>query len=333
MKTADAVLCALSKPETADGFISGEALAARSGVSRQAVWKAVRQLRLRGALIEAVTNRGYRLSGAGGILSEKAVASLIDEALHVRVFVYQKIDSTNTEAKRRLAETSDVRSLDHTVIVASSQTAGRGRLGRAFYSPDGSGLYLSIIYAPKEKIESPALLTATAAVGVCRALLSVYEADAKIKWVNDIFMRGKKVSGILTEGLTDFERGGISCAVVGIGVNIAPQNFPRDIADIATSVLEDKDADTKRSALAAAIVNDVLSIYDSGKKGFVRAMEEYRERSMLTGKTVTVHPVVDGAESYEAEVTGVGEDAKLIVKTGDGKERFLDSGEVTLHSH
>ncbi|MBC6719876.1 biotin--[acetyl-CoA-carboxylase] ligase [Treponema sp. Marseille-Q4130] len=333
MKTADAVLSALSKPETADGFISGEALAERSGVSRQAVWKAVKQLRLQGTRIEAVTNRGYRLTGAGGLLSEKAVASLIDEAFGARVYVYQKIDSTNTEAKRRLAETSDVRSLDHTVIVASSQTAGRGRLGRAFYSPDGSGLYLSIIYAPKEKIESPALLTATAAVGVCRALLSVYEADAKIKWVNDIFMRGKKVSGILTEGLTDFERGGISCAVVGIGVNIAPQNFPRAIADIATSVLEDKDADTKRSALAAAIVNDVLSIYDSGKKGFVRAMEEYRERSMLTGKTVTVHPVVDGAEAYEAEVLDVGEDAKLIVKTGDGKTRFLDSGEVTLHSH
>lgn len=333
MKTADAVLSALSKPETADGFISGEALAERSGVSRQAVWKAVKQLRLQGTRIEAVTNRGYRLTGAGGLLSEETVASLIDEALGARVYVYQKIDSTNTEAKRRLAETSDVRSLDHTVIVASSQTAGRGRLGRAFYSPDGSGLYLSIIYAPKEKIESPALLTATAAVGVCRALLSVYEADAKIKWVNDIFMRGKKVSGILTEGLTDFERGGISCAVVGIGVNIAPQNFPRDIADIATSVLEDKDVDTKRSALAAAIVNDVLSIYDSGKKGFVRAMEEYRERSMLTGKTVIVHPVVDGAESYEAEVLDIGEDAKLIVKTGDGKTRFLDSGEVTLHSH
>ena len=333
MKTADAVLSALSKPETADGFISGEALAERSGVSRQAVWKAVKQLRLQGTRIEAVTNRGYRLTGAGGLLSEKAVASLIDEAFGARVYVYQKIDSTNTEAKRRLAETSDVRSLDHTVIVASSQTAGRGRLGRAFYSPDGSGLYLSIIYAPKEKIESPALLTATAAVGVCRALLSVYEADAEIKWVNDIFMRGKKVSGILTEGLTDFERGGISCAVVGIGVNIAPQNFPRDIADIATSVFEDKDADTKRSALAAAIVNDVLSIYHSGKKGFVRAMEEYRERSMLTGKPVRVHPVIGGAESYEAEVLDVGEDAKLIVKTGDGKTRFLDSGEVTLHSH
>lgn len=332
MKTSDAVLCALSKPESADGFISGEALAERSGVSRQAVWKAVRQLRLQGARIEAVTNRGYRLSGAGGILSEEAVASLIDEAFHAHLCVCQKIDSTNTEAKRRLAEASDVRSLNHTVIIASSQTAGRGRLGRSFYSPDGSGLYLSVIYAPDEKIESPALLTATAAVGVCRALFSVYGADAKIKWVNDIFMRGKKVSGILAEGFTDFERALISCAVVGIGVNIAPQTFPSEIADIAGSVLDDKEADTKRSALAAAIVNEVLSIYTSGKKGFVRAMEEYRRRSLLTGKTVRVHPVINGAESYEAEVTGIGEDAKLIVKTEDGKERFLDSGEVTLHS-
>ena len=333
MKTADAVLRALSNPQTADGFISGEALAERSGVSRQAVWKAVKRLRLMGARIEAVTNRGYHLSGTGGILSEDAVASLIDEALGVRVFVYQKIDSTNTEAKRRLAEASDVRSLNHTVIVSSSQTAGRGRLGRAFYSPDGSGLYLSIIYAPNEKIESPALLTATAAVGVCRALKAVYDADAKIKWVNDIFMRGKKVCGILTEGFTDFERGGISCAVVGIGVNIAVQDFPKEIAAVATSVLDDKDADTKRSALSAAIVNNVLSIYASGKKGFARAMEEYRGRSLLTGKAVTIYPVVNGADSYDAQVIGVGDDAKLIVKTEDGKERFLDSGEVTLHSN
>ena len=313
--------------------MKGEELAARCGISRQAVWKAVNALRAQGAEIEAVTNRGYHLAGTGGMLSGESIASLIPSGLGVRIYVYETIDSTNTEAKRRCTESSDVRRLNGTVVVAAQQTAGRGRLGRAFYSPSGSGLYLSIIYAPEGGITSPAVLTASAAVGVCRALKDVYGADAQIKWVNDVFLRGKKICGILAEGVTNFETGLIACAVVGIGINILPGSFPPELADTAGSVLEDNCADTKRSLLAASVVENVLGIYNGGKNGIVQSMQEYRTRSLLTGRTVTVYPVINQTEKkYTAVVQGITDDAKLIVKDSDGQIKELDSGEVSLHS-
>jgi BirA family transcriptional regulator, biotin operon repressor / biotin---[acetyl-CoA-carboxylase] ligase len=333
MKTKNMVFRELSENSTRDGFVSGEELAVRCGISRQAVWKAVNALRAQGAEIEAVTNRGYHLAGTGGMLSGESIASLIPSELGVRICVYETIDSTNTEAKRRCTESADVRRLDRTVVVAAQQTAGRGRLGRAFYSPAGSGLYLSIIYAPEGGITSPAVLTASAAVGVCRALQNVYGADAQIKWVNDVFMHGKKICGILAEGVTNFETGQIACAVIGIGINILPGSFPPELADTAGSVLADRNADTKRSMLAAAVVKNVLGIYSAGKDGIIQSMQEYRIRSILTGRTVTVYPVINQTgKRYTAVVQGITDNAKLIVQDSDGQIKELDSGEVSLHS-
>jgi len=332
VKTREAVFRELFNPCTADGFISGEALAERCGISRQAVWKIINILRSHGARIEAVTNRGYHLSGTGSLLSEEIIAALIPPELDVHIKIYETIDSTSTEAKRLCTETSDVSRLNGTVIIAEQQTAGRGRLGRSFFSPRDSGLYLSIIYVPEKDITSPAVLTASAAVGVCRALKNVYGIDARIKWVNDVFFRGKKVCGILAEGVTDFETGGIKCAVVGIGINILPGSFPPELAGAAGAVLDDRNADTKRNALAANVVSSVLNIY-TGTAGFLPVMKEYRERSLLTGMTIVVNPVIDQTQgNYTAVVQDVTDDAKLVVKTMNGQIRTLESGEVTLHS-
>ncbi|MCK9169666.1 MAG: biotin--[acetyl-CoA-carboxylase] ligase [Treponema sp.] len=333
MKTREVVFRELSNPHTEDGFISGEELAERCGISRQAVWKIVKILRARGARIEAVTNRGYHLAGTGSLLSEEIVTALIPPELDVHIKVYESIDSTSTEAKRLCTETADVNRLNGTVIIAEQQTAGRGRLGRSFFSPRDSGLYMSIIYAPEKSITSPAVLTASAAVGVCRALEIVYGIDAQIKWVNDVFFRGKKICGILAEGITNFETGGIECAVVGIGINILPGSFPPELAGVAGAVLDNTDADTKRNALAANVVKSVLTIY-TGTEGFVPVMKEYRDRSLLTGMPVIVNPVIDQTQkNYTAVVVGVTDDAKLIVKTADGQTRTLESGEVSLHSN
>ena len=333
MKSQDIVLHELSLPHSGDGFISGEELALRCGISRQAVWKAVNVLRAHGAKIEAVTNKGYHLAGTGSMLSEEAVNDFLPEELHAHVCVYNTIDSTNTEAKRRCAEISDVHKLDHTVIIAAQQTAGRGRLGRPFFSPADSGLYLSIIYAPSEEITSPAVLTSSAATGVCRALHEIYGVDAGIKWVNDVFLRGKKVCGILTEGVTDFETGKIQCAIAGIGINILPGSFPPELADMAGAVIENRNADTKRSMLAASVVKHVLKIYTGGEAAVKDAMSEYRRRSLLTGLEITVCPVIGQSEgNYAAVVQDVTDDAKLAVKKADGSIVLLDSGEVTLHS-
>lgn len=333
MKTKDAVFRELSTPGTDDGFVSGESLAARCGISRQAVWKAVNMLRAHGAKIEAVTNRGYRLAETGSMLSGDAVAALVPPEFGVHIKVYETIDSTSTEAKRLCAETGDSRKLNGTVIIAEQQTAGRGRLGRPFFSPPSTGLYLSIIYAPEEGIRNPAVLTATAAVAVCRALQNVYGVEASIKWVNDVFFRRKKVCGILAEGMTNFETGQIDSAVVGIGINILPGSFPPELADVAGTILDNPKTDTKRSVLAADVISGVLGIYTAGADGVALAMEEYRRRSLLTGMTITVHPVINQTEkNYTAIVQGITDDAKLIVKTSDGEIRTLESGEVTLRS-
>lgn len=331
MKTRDAVMNMLAAERTNNGFISGQQLAAHCGISRQAVWKAVKTLRKKGARIEAVTNKGYCLRTGGGILCNDTVAALIPETMHARIFVYESLDSTNAEAKRMCAESCDVHSLDGTVIVAAKQTAGRGRSGRSFFSPDNTGLYLSLIYVPKNGITAPSLLTAMAAVGVCRALIDVYNVECGIKWVNDIFLRGKKVCGILTEGVTNFETGSIDCVIVGIGINILPVELPPDIVAVAGSVLEDKNADSKRNELAASVTTHVLSLYRAND--FSDAMSEYRARSVLMGKKVVVHPAVDKSDiMYEAVVRGITDDAKLVVETADGLVKALESGEVSIGS-
>jgi|WetSurMetagenome_2_1015567.scaffolds.fasta_scaffold53002_1 BirA family transcriptional regulator, biotin operon repressor / biotin---[acetyl-CoA-carboxylase] ligase len=332
MKTRDLVFKELAA-QSADTFLSGAEIASRCGISRQAVWKAVTILRAEGVQICAVTNCGYRLIDCNRPLSADAVNNLVPRQFHVQTTVYETIDSTNNEAKRRCAGAADSRTLDHTVIVAGQQTAGRGRLGRTFYSPPGTGLYLSIIYAPENGISSPAVLTSSAAVGVCRALRQVYGTDGRIKWVNDVFLHGKKICGILAEGITNFETGHIDYAVVGIGINILPGSFPPELASVATSVLESLDVPVKRNELAAAVITEVLGIYTAGEIGINAAMKEYRMRSLLTGRMVMICPVINQTEkNYRATVVDITDNAELVVKTEDGSVRILDSGEVSLHS-
>lgn len=349
MKTKEIVLRCIMN---AHSFISGEEIAARCGISRQAVWKAVNALRKDGVQIEAVTNSGYKLSATNtastteNILSESVINSLLPENLSARAIVYDEIDSTNLEAKRRCEQvinstatrTTSIHSLDGTVIVANCQTAGRGRLGRSFFSPAGSGLYLSIIYSPKENITTPAVLTASAAVSVCRAIASVYNLQPQIKWVNDIFLRGKKICGILTEGVTNFETGTIDYAIIGIGINVLPGSFPPEIADIATSIFEDKkdggiSPNVKRNELAAAVILETLKIFHAGENGFKEAMKEYRERLFMIGQKVIVSPVIGKLDSqFEATVIDVNNNAKLIVQKENGDLLELDSGEISIHS-
>lgn len=346
MTTKEIVLRELMK--AAANFLSGQELAERCGISRQAVWKAVDALRKEGVQIEAVTNSGYRFVAHGDALSAETITALLPDSLHANVIVYDTIDSTNTEAKRRCAgianaapattsaladASATASSLDGTVIVAGAQTVGRGRLGRSFFSPAGSGLYLSIIYVPEKNITSPAVLTASAAVAVSRAIAETYNIYTQIKWVNDIFLNGKKVCGILTEGVTNFETGKIDYAIVGIGINILPGNFPPEIANVATSILQSDKDNAKRNELAANIIKKVLAIYRGGTDAFAQAMQEYRERSFLAGKCVTVSPIIDSEEKkYEAKVLDVTDDAKLVVQKNDGTIVQLDSGEITLYS-
>lgn len=250
---------------------------------------------------------------------------------------FKTIDSTNARALELLAAAQNVRELDQTVIAADEQSAGRGRLKRAFYSPAKTGIYFTAIYAPAAPIQDPAALTVAAAVAVCRSLKEFFDVDAKIKWVNDVYVAEKKVCGILAEGHLG-ANGKISAAAIGIGINIYPSDFPAEIAERAGAVLDApkngsqaQEAADIRLDLARGVSQKLFDLLQSGADAWEAALAEYRERSFIIGKEITVVPVIgDERSAYPATVLGIDKEARLLVRLDDGSERALSSGEISI---
>ena len=297
-----------------DTPLSGQALAERFQVSRTAVWKAVNELKAQGYSIESATNRGYRLAETDDHLSEAAITRYLDTPLPVTVL--DEVDSTLSEAKRRLADGTEKRFL----IVADSQTAGRGRRGRTFFSPKGSGLYLTIAMPLQADAQSAPSITAYAAVCVCRAVERLTGKQGKIKWVNDVFLDGKKICGILTEASASLESGLIETVTIGIGINIYSCDLPEELRCIVGFLAPEAPV---RNRLAALIANELLR-YEGQKDSF---LDEYRARSLTIGRRVRC---AVGDETFTATAVGIDELGGLIVRTDGGSERTLHSGEAKL---
>lgn len=347
MTTKEKVLDILQNQKDGTAF-SGEKLAEACGVSRAAVWKAVNSLREQGYSIEGTTNGGYILGANADVFSLEHFTAAFDcvyaESQNVHIECFKEIDSTNTYAKRLLSEAGNLRDVDgrltqsgqiyhKSIYVAECQTAGRGRLGRTFYSPEKTGIYLTIVYAPKGGITQPARLTAVSAVAICRVLRKLYKINPQIKWINDIFVNGKKISGILTEGFTNFETGTIESAIIGIGINISdnPDVFPEEVAKVAGSITGAGNAEgcVTRCQLAAGIAAEVLQILEEDS---AVVMKEYKELSFIIGQTVEVHPVIgDDKSVYSAKTVDIDDEAGLVVELEDGSKKTLSSGEVSLH--
>lgn len=309
-------------------FVSGEELAAKCGVSRGAVWKAISALRSEGYTVEARQNRGYRL--IGDVLDADSVLHHVgpDLAKRIKVVTYQITDSTNIRA-RRLAASGEP---EGTVVCAGTQTNGRGRMGRSFFSPNATGLYMSILLRPTADAATVAAnVTPIAAVAVCRAIEKVVGIDASIKWVNDVFVGGKKVCGILTEASLSVESGMLDHAVVGIGVNVYEPDggFPDDIADKATALLTERSFDL-RNRLCAAILEEFFPLYDHQTEH--PHIDEYRRRSIVLGKNVTVVTIAGGAEK-EAFVEAITDNCALRLRFKDGSTSELSSGEIRVRPH
>lgn len=299
-------------------FLSGQDIAASLGVTRAAVWKSVRTLEREGYAIEAVPNRGYCLSRGSAVFSAQAVEALLPEGLaHVRV--YPSLDSSNNKAKELAAG-----GCPHgTVVVALTQTGGRGRYGRSFASPAG-GLYLSVVLRTRE-LPDTTMLTASAAVAVCRAVETVTGFEPRIKWVNDVLLDGKKLCGILSEAVTDLESGGIEWVVVGIGINVSSEQLPEELRPV-TAALYEREADgMTRIRLAAELLKNILPHPMTGGE----MLSEYRRRLSMLGQNVTVH-APDGV--YPALAEDLDEQCRLIVRLPDGTRRVLSGGEVSLRA-
>lgn len=244
----------------------------------------------------------------------------------ISVTVSDEVGSTNT-VLRSLAEDG---APEGTVVCASSQTAGRGRMGRSFFSPDGSGIYLSILLRPELSCNDAAMITPAAAVAVCRAIRRVCGIEAQIKWVNDVFAGEKKVCGILTESSVSGKN--VAYAVVGIGVNVYEPHggFPDAVRDIAGAVTDVRETGL-RDRLCAAIIDEVFALYDGlADRSF---LGEYRERCFIIGRRVGVVPVAmagsDGIAG-EATVIGIDGDCRLMLRFDDGRTVAMSSGEVRV---
>lgn len=300
--------------------ISGNKIAVSLGMTRSAVWKAVKQLREEGYMISAVTNRGYCLTSDNDILNEPSVIEfLTTSVLGRQMDIFKTVDSTNSFAKS-LAQLGAV---DGHTIISEQQTAGKGRQGNKFYSPNNQGLYMSVIIRPKLSIDHAILITSCAAVAVAEAIEKVSGLSCGIKWVNDIYANGKKLCGILTEAAIGVEQGGLEFAVIGIGVNITNSSFPSELADIATSIKSESGKAVSRSQLAAEILNSLERHLD--KICSQEFMAEYRRRSILIGKRIFVSKG-DGWE--EVECIGFDEFGKMIVKRDNGEEAVITSATV-----
>ncbi len=253
--------------------------------------------------------------------NEKTIKKhLLPQAKAVDIDIYKSVDSTNELIKSHLCDGQD------RVIIAAHQTKGRGRLGRSFYSPQGCGIYMSLLLHIEQTPSSSLLLTSAAAVAVAKAIENICGTPAQIKWVNDVFIGGKKAAGILCESrLSGQEKS--SCIIVGIGINlISPKNFPDELSHIATSVCGRKlpTSDTP-SIICAEIINELYSYSNSLSEAEFR--QEYKERLFIIGKQVLVS---SANEEYSATVLGIDDDLHLLVRRDDGEERLLSHGEISI---
>ncbi len=304
---------------------SGEELAATLSVSRNSIWKAIKQLQSDGYKIDAVTNKGYLLREDNDILSVQGIQKyLCGLAKKCRVETFKSVDSTNT-VLRALAVKGEA---EFKVVASEEQTAGKGRKGKSFFSASGTGIYFSILLRPEMPADKSLYITTAAAVAVVRAIKNVTNLDTKIKWVNDIFYNGKKLCGILTEAALDFEGGGLEYAVLGIGINVSDPKggFEGELKNIATSLYGDKTYNSDlRNKLIAEVLNQFMIFYDKlTEKEF---MAEYIDKSNLIGETVST--VLDGKEVV-GTVAKIDEEAHLFLKFADGTEKELLAGEISL---
>ncbi len=302
-------------------ILSGNDLSTALGISRNAVWKSINALRKSGHDITSIRNKGYLLELQSDHLSENEIRMHLlkdDEAYNI--IILDEIPSTNTYLK----ENKDLP--DNTVVLTKSQTKGRGRLGRSFHSEDEGGIYLSLLKIDDLKKYNTELATLAAAVATTETIDTLCGVTTQIKWVNDIYIEGKKVSGILTEGTIEFETSTLSSLIIGIGINVNTEEFPEEINDIATSLYKI----TGKRFVRNEIIGHLLSALEknllmtiSDPKGL---LAKYKKKMLYFGEEITIYR---GSEISTGKLLDLNEKGHLIIES-NGTTRTLNSGEISI---
>ena len=257
------------------------------------------------------------------IINSEKIFDYLDNGLKkkIKLQTLDRATSTNTLVKETATENDE-----GFVIAAGEQTAGRGRMGRSFFSPGDSGVYMSLLLKPEIKPEDAVQITTAAAVAVCRALEKLGVTDAKIKWVNDVYIENKKVCGILTESSFNCQTGMLDFAVLGVGINIyeAEEGFPEEIKNIAGAVFPER-KENLRNRFIAEFLNEFFGYYSglSAKKH----MKEYKEKSCVLGAEINI---IQGDNVRRGKALDIDENCNLIAKLTDGTTEKLYTGEISV---
>ena len=311
-------------------YTSGQVLCEKLGVSRQAIWKNILQLKEAGYQIESQPNKGYRLlESADRLVGADIESRLTPDCLCRRVECLETVDSTNTRAKQ-LAELGEP---EGTLVVAEEQTAGKGRRGRGWASEPGIGIWMSLILRPQLKPQQAASVTLVAAMAVAKGIRECCGLETGIKWPNDVVINGKKICGILTE--TSSEPDYIHYAVPGIGINANTPEFPEELRDRATSIYLETGKKTDRNALIAAVMNAFSDYYRRYLETADLSLLKDEYDAMLVNmnrEVLILYGMVEDADPEKSEkgvAKGIAPSGALLVETEAGLKEVL-SGEVSV---
>ena len=311
-----------------DGYVSGQQISERFGVSRTAVWKVIRQLQEEGYQVEAVRNRGYHIVDSPDVMTKEELDSLIKTQWAGRNILYYDVtDSTNLRVK----QAGDEGAPHGTLAVADRQTAGRGRRGRTWISPAGSSIYMSILLRPEITPDKASMLTLVMALSVTEGIgqcMAQSECPAlQIKWPNDIIINGKKLAGILTEMSSQIDY--INHVTIGAGINVNMPDVPEEIAQTATSLRIECGHTVKRAPLIAAVMERLEENYEIFLKTQDLSGLIDRYSALLVNRDREVQ-ILGAKETYRAHAIGIDRTGELIVRREDGTVEKIYSGEVSV---
>ena len=307
-----------------EGFLSGEDIGRELSITRAAVWKGIKKLREEGYEIEAVTNRGYRLTNPETMYNKRELEQgLKTKTMGQSIYFYEETDTTNNRARELALEGAP----EGTLVVAEKQTAGRGRRGKVWESPLGTGIWMSLVLRPQIAPTEASVLTLLCGLATAEAIEAETGLSAGIKWPNDILINGKKAVGILTE--MGCEMSEVHFVIPGIGINVNTASFPPEIAEIATSLYLECGKTVSRRRLVHRVLERLEEHYETFLRtgSFAAMLEDYRKHCITLGKEVHVL----GREPFFAEALDITPEGELLVRRADnGKEEVVFSGEVSI---
>ena len=303
--------------------VPGPKIAEEIGASRSTVWEWIERLRALGVAIKGHPRHGYQLEKLPDILVPSLVRAELPHAeIGHRIVHYFRTDSTNSVALQL-----DLQNGPHgTVVIAEEQTAGRGRLGRNWYSEKSSGIYASIVLRPPLSPATAPILTLLAGVAVHHAVGSATGLEADIRWPNDVLVNGKKVCGILTEMKAEVDR--LHMVVLGIGINVNHSSMPEELREIATSLALESGRHYSRLHVLAELLRSVEHYYHMLlREGHAAIVREWSAASSYAeGKRVRVKA---GGNDYSGVTSGLDASGALKIRRDDGLQELLVAGEIT----